>query len=253
MSVKKLANKNAYANNMMIAHQAPLGCPCDGLTTCLYRFYSAVMASISSISYLEDGVVNTKAITVNNTSQRTKEASVEAAILSAGYDPHYEDQFAGVQIVNSNTLIIIGDMEVTSVTINGVAVAAVKTCTKGKVCKCTFSVEAADVVAISFRGETAFNYTAPAANSAATALTNLKAAFVTNDVINHGVIVSESEGVYTFTVDLEGDCADLTVAGISPITQSCKPYFVGLDLPGTLEAPAEIVADEDEPVAKKKK
>lgn len=227
MSVKKLANPGAYANNMMVAHAGPLGCPCDGLTMCLYRFYSATMASISLITYTEGGVTKTQAVTVDNTSTRTKELSVENALLAAGYDPYYEDihaKYLGVKIDGKN-LIIIGDIELVSVTINGVAVAAVKTCEKGKVCKCTFSVEDNVATELSYLGET---NTFEETGSASAVLTAMKAALTDVGVIYHSATSTLADGVHSFVVEIEGDCADFKVDGVSSLTHSCKPYFVGL-------------------------
>ena len=240
MSVKKLANPNAHANNMFIAHMEPLNCPCDGLETCLYRAYAPDgVTNISSISYKNTaGSTAVKSITVDNVN---KVKSIKNAIESLGFDPDYEDNYISVQIVD-NFIMIIGDLVLVSITVDGDVLEFEKTCEKGKICEGTGAIEVGATIDVTY-GELTAEVTMPATGNLATAKSNLKTALDEAGIPNYNIRVVENDGVYIFNVDTEGDASLMAFDGLPLLHCKCRPHFTGLDYPvlaGPLVAPGDL-------------
>jgi hypothetical protein len=137
MSIKKLLNPDMkYPEQGLVFHKGAVGC-CDdtALATCSFTVTAASITAVTSMTIVEDGVSIVLPITTASNSVRDIRKGIADALKTAGYDPYYKlDPFIGIDI-RANSIILIGSIQVTSITVNSVVVAAVKKCNIGKVCQ----------------------------------------------------------------------------------------------------------------------
>jgi hypothetical protein len=138
MSVLKLYNPDAHADNTIVIHEKHSGCCGSDNQICAYVMVETIV-DVTAITINVNGSPEVVTFPAVSTPKDVRVA-LAAALASKGYDPYYKDNWKGIT-VEPDKIIIIGDVEVVSITNDGTVEAAVKKCTIGKVLRSRGTVE----------------------------------------------------------------------------------------------------------------
>lgn len=141
MSVKKRSNPGASPDNTFNLHTSEMGC-CDGdnLTTCQYRADIDYAETIDNIIIKVDDVNTTVQLNLPaNSTKKELRIAVANALKTHGYDPHYAmDNIIGVA-TTGNELVVTGEAELVSISIDATPVVFSKFCTQVKIVHTEFA------------------------------------------------------------------------------------------------------------------
>lgn len=230
MSVLKLYQPLAYANNTLVIHKSKSGCCNDTVAFCKSQV-EATITNVTSITIntvdgplpivFADGAANTP---------REVRVAIAKALKTAGYDPYYCDNWKGVT-VEADRICIIGEVEVLTINVDGVEEAVTKLCTTGRVCKYRETVEYdTDLGLLSVDGSAGTQIGTIAGFAAGdvaglkaaleTALTTEGATFTKVEVIEEAAAAS-----FVYTIHLSGEQAVL-IGGAALSQCGCYPEFI---------------------------
>lgn len=224
MSVLKLYNPDAYANNTIVMHKSKSGC-CNGtLEFCKYLI-QMMLTNVTAITIQIDG--NPEVVTFDapaNTPREIRKA-IAKALKSKGYDPYYEDAWKGVS-ASTNEVCIVGEAIPVSLTVDGEEKTFEKRCETAKVCK--FKGELSYDTDAGKLGDTQIGTpTGFPAGDTAPVITALTAALDAEGVDYTKVDVSESEmyETYVYCIHKTGE-GSLTIGGEEVPSCGCYPDFI---------------------------
>lgn len=137
MSVLKKYNPDQAPGGTLVLHKTSVGCCGDKLKTCKY-FYNgsgpSVNDPVTAVTINTDKGPKVLVFEAPATTPKEARKAIAKVLKENGYDPYGGDTYKGV-VVNPGYYQIIGEAEILSITVDGVAQAVTANCTMGSVCR----------------------------------------------------------------------------------------------------------------------
>jgi len=232
MSVKKLANPNQNAANLLKTHTSEMGC-CDGenLSTKKYELEVDYTKAITSVTVKIDGV-NTElpiGLPINSTKKQLREA-LAAALMTKGFDPYFgSDNYRGIS-TEGNVLSVIGEAELVNLK-NTATKAFTVLGTPSRIIKTRWTVaESTAFGDLLNEGEAAATSVGVAAGytdgDEAAVVTAMKTALTAQNVVHNKVTASLENGIWTVDVYAVPESYKLTLNDVQGNRVDAFPGFI---------------------------
>jgi hypothetical protein len=229
MSVKKLAVPDASEGNTLVTHTSEMGCCGGDLNTCKYVALptsGTAVTNVTSVTIEVNGVDTAFAFAAANTPKEIRMA-IAGALRSAGYDPYYEDNYKGVQVV-ANEIHVIGQAPLKSVIINGGSKTFTEKCTMAGACSYSFNIpldtDAGDLTINGIAGTAVGTGAGFATGEALDFKAAIIVALAADGVAYNLVNVTEGDD-FTVTIDLIGK-AEISLGIYDGTLTGCYPDFI---------------------------